>query len=321
MRWLIVLLLFLSTSTKAQIHFPDSSAQWVYYCAYISWVIGEEDIYYFDGNDRHFLNGDTIINGLEYTKVYFEDDAHGGTPDTSYATFLGALRVDERKVYYRGEIGGYDPFIDTPDSIPDDVLLYDFGASVGDTLLHVVNYRDTYNGVDSVYSVVNFQDSSYTAQGWLHSYSVERFVSYFGDNGSWTNQHADVYAFEPYGGSVQGLFEPVNHPFFEGGCELFCFNSPVYTYDWDSFASCDNVGIDDNENRVDNCLNYSQRRIISSCASSNSVISVYDMTGKLVISETGSNKGVDCSAITDGIYLAVLQSEKQRSVLKFAVTR
>ncbi len=319
MRLLIVFLLVFSSTAKSQIHFPDSSGQWVYYCAYMSWVLGEENIFYFDGNDRYFLNGDTIINSIEYTKVYFEDDAYSNTPDTSYAAYLGALRVDQRKVYYRGELGGSHQIIEFPDSIPDDILLYDFGASVGDTILHVVNYRDAFNGIDSVYSVVSFRDSSNTPQGWVSSYSSERYVSYFGDDGSWVDPFGEVYCFESYGGSFQGLFEPLSYT-FEGGCELFCFTSPDYTFDWDSFASCDNVGITEQESPSHNCLTYSQNTIVSSCPSSKSVISVYDMTGKLVQTENYNVAGFGCSSLMDGIYLAVMQSENQRSVLKFVVT-
>jgi hypothetical protein len=319
MRWLILLLLFLSSAVNAQIHFPDSSGQWVYYCAHMSWVLGEENIYYFGGNDRYFLNGDTLIEGTIYTKIYFEDYAHTEYPDTAASVCIGGLRESAGRVYYRGVQGWSNLNVfEQLDSVPDDIMLYDFNALEGDTILHLVNYRT--GSVDSLFSIINYAQAISSPFGQVRSYWADRYVSRDDFPGYEIIQYSSYQALEAYGAEPLGLFGPLEWV-FEGGCELFCFTSPDYTYDWDSFASCDNVNVPERENNSQHCLTYSQNTIVSSCNSPNSVISIYDMTGKLVQTENYSAGGFDCSFLTNGIYLAAVQSETKRSVLKFAVTR
>ena len=298
--------------------FPDSSAQWVYYCGWLSW----EGNYVVGANERHFLFGDTLIESIEYTKVFYEESAYGEFPDTSNSVFVGGVREELGKVFYRGELTFDHTILENPDSIPDEILLYDFTTEVGDTIFNVVNYhaQSLYNSVDSIYSIVTGVGSLSTVNGSVRYYSADRWFSYHGDDHEYGFSFAPTECYESYGAQIEGLFGPVIS-LFEGGCELFCFMSSDYTFDWDSFASCNNVSASELEGGPENRLTYSQNRIISSCALSNSVISVYDVTGKLVLSEIPSVEGVDCSPFTNGIYLAVLISERERSVLKFAVTR
>lgn len=288
----------------------------------MSWVLGEQDVFYY-GNDRCFLNGDTTIEGTTYTKVYFERSAHTEFPDTALSIYLGGLRTSSSQVYYKGVLDSSNAnTVDQLDSVPGEILLYDFDALPGDSILHLVNYRVQSGAlrIDSVYSIVSSLDGITTPFGNVRSYSADRLISSFWNSNHDINYFDSYVAYEAYGDNRLGLFGPLKFT-FESGCQLFCFNSPDYSFDWDSYASCDNVGIDDMEDQNKNCLTFSQNLIISSCASSNSVISVYDMTGKLILTENYTVGGFDCASLKGGIYLTVVQSETEKSVLKFAITR
>lgn len=306
MRWQTVLLLFLSCSANGQIQFPDSAAQWVYYYSTHAW----EPEWAQHSNHRYFLQGDTTIENEEYKFLKYESNPAGITPDQSAASVCGFLRKDAFKVYYRhlqwfGGLLWNNPM----DSLVGEVVLFDFSAGIGDTIYHCLS---TQLG-DTIYSVVTGLDSLNSDGNWYRTYTAN--LTYYGCH--W--QHENV---EAYGSLITGVFGPLASCCgLDQSCLLFCFQSQQFEYNGYDWANCLNVGIQEQPNQAENCLTYSQGRLSSSCASPNSVAFVYDMTGRLVLNETYSNKGVDCSVLRNGIYLAVLQSENDRSVLKFAVMR
>lgn len=97
MRWLILLLLFLSSSVNAQIHFPDSAAQWVYYYSTHAW----EPEWAQHSNHRYFLSGDTILENETYSTVSYEHHPIGLTPNQSNVAIAGFLKIQASKVYYK----------------------------------------------------------------------------------------------------------------------------------------------------------------------------------------------------------------------------
>lgn len=146
--------------------------------------------------------------------------------------------------------------------------------------------------------------------------------------GNWTDASYEICnnqqtCNELYGSEITGLFGPLASCCgLDQSCDLFCFRSAETEYNGFSWANCLNVGIDDQDTQNNNCLIHSGNTVVNSCNSSpNSIISIYDMTGKLMHTENYHSGEFDCSSLADGIYLAVVQSETDRSVLKFAISR
>ena len=128
------------------------------------WVMYDGGTSYFSTN-HHILTirGDTVVNGLDYKKLYLQNLANFGFLTPPYAVedeFLwGAIRddVQERKVYVIawepytifGSIAQYDYQC----ALDSEILLYDFASVEGDTMAPCLNQLDTGVGpwvVDSI---------------------------------------------------------------------------------------------------------------------------------------------------------------------------
>jgi len=128
--------------------------------------------------------------------------------------------------------------------------------------------------------------------------------------------------FENMGGMNQGLFSAFNNRWAEGGCLLFCFRSPENEFNGFYWAHCQNVGIEEEEKIVANCLTIKGISVLAKCSFDNSVLKVYNTLGQSVYqTPVKQDRLIDCSFLPNGVYTAVIESEKERSVLKFAVTR
>ena len=96
---------------NAQNSFPTSNA---------IWNESESGLY----NTYHGLFGDTIIDGNVYHRLYILSDTL--LIAENLQEYLGGLRNEGEKVFFKPARW----------EEPDDILLYDFGASVGDTIWH-----------------------------------------------------------------------------------------------------------------------------------------------------------------------------------------
>jgi len=104
--------------------FPSSNAIW-------SEFYGRElTNSYLSSYDKVALNGeDTLINQLNFKKLYLFE---GTSFELNNATYIGALREENKKIYYIGDtIHLGKPF---GYSVPTEILLYDFNVNIGDTL-------------------------------------------------------------------------------------------------------------------------------------------------------------------------------------------
>jgi len=90
--------------------FPDSNAFWG--------VDGRNIFYSYRLNSRYGLNGDTILNGKTYSKVYSLFDS---TLTNTLSTYFAAIREQDKRVYTVIE------------NAPEEIL-YDFNLSEGDTI-------------------------------------------------------------------------------------------------------------------------------------------------------------------------------------------
>ena len=137
---LIILLSILLTGLNLQaqpsveyeyVPFPTSNAIWYERYCYYDFPNGCYEAYTITGED-------TIMNDFIYKKLF---SFRSAMFDPDNARYIGGIREDEKKrVYYRGEVLYYlKPSYRSMGSngggmFADEVLLYDFSLSIGDTL-------------------------------------------------------------------------------------------------------------------------------------------------------------------------------------------
>ncbi|MBL7806130.1 MAG: hypothetical protein JNL02_20470 [Saprospiraceae bacterium] len=134
----------LSSVAQTNFPFPVADAEWITTRA--SGCIGGSIIY---DTWREYLDGDTAVQGQTYQKLMLQPECTLQTQGTNcdYALNvypgppinIGAIHVDGQKVFFRKftlpppEAGVYEAdLFDLPTGV--DILLYDFGWSVGDTV-------------------------------------------------------------------------------------------------------------------------------------------------------------------------------------------
>jgi hypothetical protein len=113
----ILILLCFASNANAQTYvpFPTSTdtAVWLEYYVNIS----NPNVSYYEINTY----GDTILDGLIYTKIYKAyDNVYPGN-------YYAAIREENKIIYLRDYVDSYDP-------INSDTILFDFNAQVGDTV-------------------------------------------------------------------------------------------------------------------------------------------------------------------------------------------
>jgi len=103
-------------------------------------------------NTRYGLNGDTVLNGKVYTKVY---SLYDSTVTNPLSTYYAAIREENRRIYTIVENSGEE-------------ILYDFNLSVGDTLFH--HYSLTFHAPQEFYNIVSNVDSLQLFNGEYRKY-------------------------------------------------------------------------------------------------------------------------------------------------------
>jgi len=126
-----------NAQTSLYFPFPTDSAQWSV----------SHNLPTYTQTIQHKMKGDSVLNGVNYHKIYSSTDLLYGSSNQTLNCFL---REDaSKKIYIKFPSGSS---VDTSE-----FLLYDFSLSVGDTaLIHLINYS-----TDSLYKmVVLYSDSS-----------------------------------------------------------------------------------------------------------------------------------------------------------------
>lgn len=139
---LILSALFLSLASIAQIpldSFYKDGTRWkdIYYTVRTP---TSHDLIKKGVASEYLINGDTIVNGLQYKKFYYRIiysktiSTITGTSETQPTPYqlMGRLRVDNRKVYFADDRTN----VSSPYIIGKDYLMYDFGVAVGDTFYY-----------------------------------------------------------------------------------------------------------------------------------------------------------------------------------------
>jgi hypothetical protein len=119
---LLISLLLYSISLSAQTVFPDNGWWYQKYHS-IAWGHGGEVLWNITTYSNLKVQGDTVINGSDYLKLYENN------------VFSGYILIDSLKVYFGNH----------PDSL---YLLFDYGLNPGDTFqFHGPNYSGGNNGL------------------------------------------------------------------------------------------------------------------------------------------------------------------------------
>lgn len=114
----------LISQTYEYVSFPDSGAIWSEHFYYS----GEKSSDFFE---KFAINGeDTVINQLSYKKLYLFYNSYF---DIISSTYIGGIREENKRIYYLGDtVHRYKPMSNLYNF--QEILLYDFSLSIGDTL-------------------------------------------------------------------------------------------------------------------------------------------------------------------------------------------
>ena len=116
---LTILLAFAFGSVAQSTYYPlvheDDNQQWN--VVYIIAASAYPDVYH---TDIQFIEGDSIIDGVAYRQVWVKG------PNDDEPRLDGFVREEDKRVYYRRQQSYY--------GLEEEVLLYDFNLTVGDTL-------------------------------------------------------------------------------------------------------------------------------------------------------------------------------------------
>jgi len=141
--FIIFSVLFVKGQSSVYHPFPTSNANWVY-----TDVHGP---YY----ETYALNGDTVILGLNYKKVF------------EFSNYAGALRESGKIIYF------------IPDTSSSEVVLYNFNLNLGDSVIHP--YGGAFCADDT--AIVDLVDSIFLSDGYhriLYFNSFARWIEGIG---------------------------------------------------------------------------------------------------------------------------------------------
>ncbi|MDT8411292.1 MAG: T9SS type A sorting domain-containing protein [Vicingaceae bacterium] len=293
--------------------FPDSSAVWrIEYC-YLPTPISSPYCFRYS----NFINGDTIINGNTYSKIYSSDVL---ASDTLNALFVGAVREDTNKRVYlfADSIALYNINNQNPSGLCNDdilnkeVLLYDFSVSVGDTVF--------YQYVDSSRIYITSIDSVLVQSQYLKRYNYY-FISSGINCPSYKNGLFTGFYYIEKIGHHSGIFEPYLYYLNDDWNNLLCFEDTEIAYP-DSLACYNAVGINDatiKENSVKIYPNPNNGifNIESPSVTDEVLVTIYNTSGQQIESLSIKGKGsIDISKQSNGIYFVKAVKNSDITTLK-----
>jgi hypothetical protein len=261
---------------------PDSSATWTTSIWSWAWPWQYHLLYV----DQLQIGNDTLISDKLYKRVG-----------------LGFFRVEDEKVFYKGEI----PFaIGSPDST--EILLYDFGLQVGDTFALTEEYIITVSSIDSImlngvnYEKINFADA-YNNQGVDGLSPIgPPFTEY-----CWIKGIGSALGFFPY------------FPYFESEIQFNCFtkNGEAILLNIETGGTCDNVGLAKVPKDKEIILypNPSSGIIYLKSDDPMKQVTIYDFMGRVLSVEppSGNPQNINLSYLKGGIYyLSVSESNLRK---------
>ncbi|OFY99646.1 MAG: hypothetical protein A3K10_08105 [Bacteroidetes bacterium RIFCSPLOWO2_12_FULL_31_6] len=320
------LLIALNSFSQTYFPFPDSIGVWkqtsLYYQPNSTGVI----------HYSIFMNGDTIINGFLYNKLYIYSCGQNIIPDpypiptfncpidTSNSFYYGALREVNKRVYFHPDslynYSHWYPFCFTSNwssqpSLNEELLVYDFNVAAGDTLI--------YPHLDSLKMIITSIDSVLIQSDYRKKYNYNLIYN-------WSMSCVPFGASYNYVegiGDNSGLFS-LFIMYFENGEYLSCFEDDEVFYSNPNFNGCSLTSLKEYFNNDD-------LKIYPNPASSNLFIelsdfndtfnaqlNIFDISGKEVYSLPiiQSTTKIDVSSLKSGLYLLKITSENGNSISK-----
>jgi len=307
----IITLLFVFKAGQGQTNmyhpFPDSNVVWSnsqinYFCAEGNCCTGMCNIEYCPYSYQYLIKGDTIISGIIYNKVYRQALVSSPQLDTviqssgemifsclppvfSYGYFAG-IRNDtlHKKVFSRS---GYSDNKDT--------LLYDFSLAVGDTMRSgITNFVPlVLTSIDSVLINITYRRR--------FNFSGLQIIEGVGAVGGVPN--VDLFLSGP-------LAE-----FNSWGFVCFKHDSDIYPTGSSCPLITNTLGVKQIINSNEQITIYPNPNngsfVIESSNATKQTMQVYDVNGKMVLSQTINGKTtIDASSLNEGVYnISIISSE------------
>lgn len=298
-------------------------------------------------DDKYSLHGDTIIDGIRYSKVYKQTSDSAFEFDINKAEYFCAIRNDEenKRVYgiYRDSLPIINAIGVTIEHPTKEMLLYDFSLNIGDTV-SVANFDEA--DVAGYISYVEFVRveviSVYIYDGngsynLLHLYDNDSIVTL--ENGEQRRR----MLLKAAGGSVaqywiegigsnEGPFVHDMYDFLEYSPKrLLCYKeNDDYLYYQDEFDVDGDIDCfsskyyanDIRENGINNHIsifpNPANDDINIELAADSHTIEIYDSFGRMMMSQQVTEStslqvvNVDISKYPSGLYLVVVKNDNSR---------
>ncbi len=293
-------LFYLTMNSQNYVPFPTDSAKWN--CLLHAWGVPGQEYFI---NYRYTMDGDTLILGKQYKKIYFKDLEDQINPRVYY----GGLREDSlQQIFffpYNTFLPSYTGYI-FPDNTSEHLLYTFHNLNVGDTL--PINTGYTKIWVVSIDSVL--VGSNYRKRYEIHNTKMEFLPEY------WIEGI----------GSTKDLLSPYTEE-FEWWFYTMCFDDSI-NYSVNPYApdSCHytSTGIQtygSNALQIKVYPSPTSETITIEMASieKSSRVFIYNSNGKLLvekaISETKTN--IDITNLPKGLYFIKLTAEQGMTVKKF----
>lgn len=290
----VIMIMHMMTCTAfAQLHlpFPDSTGAWNIHTSYGTFPdpVITNDI-------RYYINGDTIIDGYTYNKLYADSYA---LTDSAFSTLKGCFRTDSLKVYFRNV--NFSPYEWGYDDDSVEVLFYDFGMLPGDSML----VADFYS-YSAVYIHLQFIDTTVVAGIPLRRWN---FWANSGGTGFCSGGHTWIEGI----GSENG-FLPYSFC-FENSVTLCRFHSNANDY---PFYCGVPLGINENNPHDFTVFpNPASTEFTFLPYQLNRELKMVDVAGKLIMSKkiTESETILDVNNLPNGIFFLKYMNQKEKLVI------
>ena len=275
--------------------FPDSNAIWNEYSIHVEYPTSVSS------KTRYGTIGDTIIDNLEYSKIYrLIDDT---CLNISNAEYFGAIREENKKIFTLTTFHG-----DT------EILLYDFSVEEGDTIysnaqVGYMAYPVVISNIDSVILL----DGTTRKRYWINGSLDEFWIEGIGSQGG---------IFTPITDLITNYYEP----------HLSCFKQYETTTYLNNY-SCDKCfcslgtlikGINGLQNEIQLIPNPASNyiKIDFELNMESSITRLFNSSGKLIESTLSNSFPVQLNIgnLPNGIYLIQIDTENKIFNKKFIKT-
>lgn len=246
---------------------------------------------------RYKISGDTVINDMTYSKIYYSNFSPVNPAPPNCPPFIvDTVFSHYPDVYLREDTVAKKVWLYKSNA--DDELLYDFTLQKGDTLQN--QYLGMYWIIDTVYYIT-------TSDG-----VARRIFEY---NDGWWPFPTEGWYIEGIGG-MAGLFEHP-YPYPEVGTWLMCvkdendnvvWNNSGYSYCFDFITGVDEVS---NAKAIHVFPNPFTDQLSIEAVSGKLDVKIYNLFGaQLINEEVEGSRVFDLSSFSPGIYMLHIRNDK-----------